>query len=118
MSGFSNHLFFPRPAFVSKFTKLKDQWQSAAWGVQRRKSEANGLVRQWQYFTTSEEALLLFLTDTNHLLSALKSQNCYSLYQARSLIHELKVMHAEWQCESDRVVITWSVPSPQVLCFL
>uniref|UniRef100_A0A671DRX2 Nesprin-2 n=2 Tax=Rhinolophus ferrumequinum TaxID=59479 RepID=A0A671DRX2_RHIFE len=86
-----------RPEFVSKFTKLKDQWQSAAWVVQRRKSETNGLVRQWQYFTTSEEALLRFLTDTNHLLSAVKSQNCYSLYQARSLIHELKNKEIHFQ---------------------
>lgn len=104
MSGFSNHLFFPRPEFVSKFTKLKDQWQSAAQGIRQRRREVDGLVRQWQYFTTSEEDLHHFLTDTSHVLSAVKSQDCYSLCQTRSLIHELKVVHAQSQCENDRVV--------------
>ncbi|KAM5245078.1 nesprin-2 isoform 4-T7 [Hipposideros larvatus] len=86
-----------RPEFVSKFTQLKDQWQSAARGIRQRKREVDGLVRQWQYFTTSEEALLRFLTDTSHLLSAVKSQDCYSLYQTRSLIHELKNKEIHFQ---------------------
>lgn len=92
LSGFSNHLFFPRPEFVSKFMKLKDRWQHAAQSIRQRKSDVDGLVRQWRYFTTSVELLLRFLADTSHLLSAVKSQNCYSLYQTRGLIHELKVV--------------------------
>lgn len=95
MSGFSNHLFFPRPEFISKFTKLKDQWQSAAQSIRQRKSDINGLVGQWRYFTTSVEDLLRFLTDTCHLLSAVKSQDCYSLQQTRRLIRELKVVRAQ-----------------------
>uniref|UniRef100_A0A8C0K488 Spectrin repeat containing nuclear envelope protein 2 n=1 Tax=Canis lupus dingo TaxID=286419 RepID=A0A8C0K488_CANLU len=61
-----------RPEFISKFTKLKDQWQSAAQGIQQRKSDIDGLVGQWQYFTTSVDNLLRFLTNTCHLLSASK----------------------------------------------
>ncbi|XP_019487654.1 PREDICTED: nesprin-2 [Hipposideros armiger] len=86
-----------RPEFVSKFTQLKDQWQSAARGVRQRKREVDGLGRQWQYFATSEDTLLRFLTDTSHLLSAVKSQDCYSLYQTRSLIHELKNKEIHFQ---------------------
>ncbi|XP_066128936.1 nesprin-2 isoform X3 [Saccopteryx bilineata] len=89
-----------RPEFVSKLTKLRAQWQSAAQRVRQRKSVVGGLVRQWQYFTSSEEDLLRFLTDTSHLLSAVKSQDCYSLSQTRRLIHKLKnkEIHFErWQ---------------------
>ncbi|KAK2504700.1 hypothetical protein MC885_007649 [Smutsia gigantea] len=86
-----------RPEFVSKFMKLKDQWQRAAQSIRQRKSDINGLVRQWRYFTTSVEHLLHFLTDTSHLLSAVKSQDCYSLYQTRSLIHELKSKETHFQ---------------------
>lgn len=92
MSEFSNHLFPPRPEFVWKFTRLKEQWQSAAQGVRQRKSDVDELVRQWRSFTTSEGDLLRFLADTSHLLSAVKSQDCHSLHQTRSLIHELKVV--------------------------
>ncbi|KAM7157907.1 nesprin-2 [Molossus nigricans] len=79
-----------RPEFVSKFAKLKAQWQSAARSVRQRKSAVAGLVRQWQRFSTSEEDLLRFLADTSHLLSAVRSQDCYGLCRTRSLIHELK----------------------------
>ncbi|ELK04480.1 Nesprin-2 [Pteropus alecto] len=82
--------FSPRLGFVSKFAKLKNQWQSAARGIRQRKREVDGLVRQWQYFTTSKEDLHRFLADASHVLSAVKSQDCYNLCQTRSLIHELK----------------------------
>lgn len=82
--------FFPRPEFVSGFSKLSDQWQRAARGVQQRKCDISRLVTQWRFFTTSVEDLLRFLTDTGHLLSAVKEQECYSLCQTRRLIHELK----------------------------
>ncbi|XP_073098376.1 nesprin-2 isoform X4 [Manis javanica] len=86
-----------RPEFVSKFMKLKDRWQHAAQSIRQRKSDVDGLVRQWRYFTTSVELLLRFLADTSHLLSAVKSQNCYSLYQTRGLIHELKGKETHFQ---------------------
>ncbi|XP_006864630.1 PREDICTED: nesprin-2 [Chrysochloris asiatica] len=86
-----------RPEFVSKFTMLKDQWQNAAQRVQQKKGDINGLVRQWQYFNASVEDLLRFLTDTSHLLSAVRSQDCYSLYQTRSLIPELKNKEISFQ---------------------
>ncbi|XP_031211612.1 nesprin-2 isoform X2 [Mastomys coucha] len=79
-----------RPEFVSGFSKLSDQWQRAARGVQQRKCDISRLVTQWRFFTTSVEDLLRFLTDTGHLLSAVKEQECYSLCQTRRLIHELK----------------------------
>ncbi|XP_039098054.1 nesprin-2 isoform X2 [Hyaena hyaena] len=79
-----------RLEFVSKFTKLKERWQSAAQSVRQRKSHIDGLVGQWRYFTTSVEDLLRFLTNTGHLLSAVKSQDCHSLHQIRRLIRELK----------------------------
>ncbi|EPY86170.1 hypothetical protein CB1_000324016 [Camelus ferus] len=89
-----------RPEFVSKFARLKEQWQSATQGVRQRKSEVDGLVRQWQYFTTSERDLLHFLSDTGHLLSAVKCQDHHSLHQTRSLVRELqnKEIHFQrWQ---------------------
>ncbi|XP_051003413.1 nesprin-2 [Acomys russatus] len=79
-----------RPEFVSEFSKLSDQWQSAARGVQQRKCDIDRLVTQWQFFTTSVEDLLRVLTDTGHLLAALKEQDRYSPCQTRRLIHELK----------------------------
>ncbi|XP_028645647.1 nesprin-2-like isoform X2 [Grammomys surdaster] len=79
-----------RPEFVSDFSTLSDQWQRAARGVQQRKCDIGRLVTQWRFFTTSVEDLLRFLTDTGHLLSAVKEQHCYSLCQTRRLIHELK----------------------------
>ncbi|XP_022426107.2 nesprin-2 isoform X3 [Delphinapterus leucas] len=86
-----------RPEFVWKFTRLKERWQSAAQGVRQRKSDIDELVRQWQYFTTSEGDLLHLLAYTSHLLSAVKSQDCYSLHQTRSLIHELKNKEIHFQ---------------------
>lgn len=86
--------FLPRPEFVSEFSTLSDQWQRAAQGVQQRKCAIGRLVTLWRFFTTSVEDLLRFLTDTGHLLSAVKEQDCYSLCHTRRLIHELKVcMH-------------------------
>lgn len=86
--------FFPRPEFVSEFSTLSDQWQRATRGVQQRKCDIGRLVTQWRFFTTSVEDLLRLLTDTGHLLSAVKEQDCHSLCQTRRLVHELKVcMH-------------------------
>ncbi|XP_026635286.1 nesprin-2 isoform X2 [Microtus ochrogaster] len=79
-----------RPEFVSEVSKLSDGWQSAARGVQQRKGDIDRQVARWQFFTTSVEDLLRFLADTGHLLSAMKKQDCHSLYQTRRLIHELK----------------------------
>ncbi|XP_040598842.1 nesprin-2 isoform X2 [Mesocricetus auratus] len=79
-----------RPEYVSEVSKLSDQWQNAARGVQQRKRDVDRLVTQWRFFTTSVEDLLRFLTDTGHLLSAVREQDCYSLCQTRRLIHELK----------------------------
>ncbi|KAL1790760.1 nesprin-2 isoform X2 [Sigmodon hispidus] len=89
-----------RPEFASEVSKLSDQWQSAAQGIQQRKCDVDRLVTQWQFFTTSVEDLLRFLTDTSHLLSAVKDQDCYSLYQTRLLIYKLKnkeVRVQRWQ---------------------
>uniref|UniRef100_A0A2K6FJQ6 Nesprin-2 n=1 Tax=Propithecus coquereli TaxID=379532 RepID=A0A2K6FJQ6_PROCO len=86
-----------RPEFVSEFSKLTDRWQSAARGVRQRKGDIDELVRRWQYFTTSVEDLLRFLADTSHLLSAVKGQDRHSLYQTRSLIHELKNKEIHFQ---------------------
>ncbi|KAM6202620.1 nesprin-2 [Rhynchocyon petersi] len=86
-----------RPEFVSQVTMLKDRWQSAAQRVQQRKGAIDRLVRQWQYFSASMEDLLRFLTNTNHLLSAVRSQDCYSLCQTRNLIHALKSKEVYFQ---------------------
>ncbi|XP_006142459.1 nesprin-2 isoform X5 [Tupaia chinensis] len=86
-----------RPEFVLEFSKLVEQWQGAARRVRQRKRDVDGLVRQWQYFTTSVEDLLHFLTDTSHLLSAVRCQDCYSLHQTRSLTHELKNKEIHFQ---------------------
>ncbi|XP_053529343.1 nesprin-2 isoform X1 [Artibeus jamaicensis] len=94
-----------RPEFISKFMKLKAQWQSAVQRVRQRKSAVTGLARQWQCFTTSED-LLRFLTATGHLLSAVKSQDCYSLCQARSLIHELKNKEIHFERQQTTYALT------------
>nr|XP_045011461.1 nesprin-2 isoform X3 [Jaculus jaculus] len=86
-----------RSEFVSEFSKLADQWQSAAQDVGQRKCDIDGLVRRWRCFTSSVEDLLRFLTDTGHLLSAVKGQDCFSLYQARRLIRELKNKEIHFQ---------------------
>ncbi|XP_047397719.1 nesprin-2 isoform X2 [Sciurus carolinensis] len=86
-----------RPEFVLEFSKLTDHWQSAAQGVRQRKSDIDQLVGQWLYFTSSTKDLLHFLANTSHMLSAVKDQDCYSLYQSRSLIHELKNKEIHFQ---------------------
>ncbi|XP_076978529.1 nesprin-2 isoform X1 [Tamandua tetradactyla] len=86
-----------RPEFVSRVATLKDQWQSAARRVRQRKGGVDGLVAQWQYFTASLENLVRFLTNTSHLLLAIKSQDHYSLCQTRSLLHELKNKEIHFQ---------------------
>ncbi|XP_070274716.1 nesprin-2 isoform X3 [Myotis yumanensis] len=89
-----------RPAFVSKFTQLKARWQSAAQSVRQRKRAVAALVRQWRCFSTPEGDLLRFLAATSQLLSAVRSQDCHSLFQTRSLIHELKnkeIRFERWQ---------------------
>ncbi|KAM5338266.1 nesprin-2 isoform 2-T2 [Glossophaga mutica] len=94
-----------RPEFISKFTKLKAQWQRAVQSVRQRKSAVAELARQWQCFSTSED-VLRFLTATSHLLSAVKSQDCYSLYQARSLIHELKNKEIHFERQQTTYALT------------
>ncbi|XP_025775123.1 nesprin-2 [Puma concolor] len=86
-----------RPEFVSKFTKLKERWQSAAQSLRQRKSHIDGLVGRWRHFTTAAEDLLRFLANTGALLSAAKSQDCHSLPQTRRLIRELKSKDIHFQ---------------------
>ncbi|XP_044915977.1 nesprin-2 isoform X3 [Felis catus] len=86
-----------RPEFVSKFTKLKERWQSAAQSLRQRKSHIDGLVGRWRHFTTAAEDLLRFLANTGPLLSAAKSQDCHSLPQTRRLIRELKSKDIHFQ---------------------
>lgn len=59
--------------------------------VQQRKKDIDGLVSQWQLFRSSLQSLNRFLDDTNSFLAAVKSQDCYSLYQLRNVIHDFKV---------------------------
>ncbi|XP_054988523.1 nesprin-2 isoform X1 [Sorex araneus] len=86
-----------RPEFVSNVLRLKDQWQAAAQGVGQRKSNIDALVKQWQSFTSPEADLLRFLTNTRHLLSTVRGQDCYSLSQARNLLQELKEKEIHFQ---------------------
>ncbi|XP_017658049.1 nesprin-2 isoform X3 [Nannospalax galili] len=94
-----------RPEFVSEFSKLLDRWQNATQGIQQKKCDINRLVRQWQYFTTSIEDLIRFLTSTSHLLSAVKGRDCYSLYQTRYLMHELKSKEIHFQRQRTTYVL-------------
>uniref|UniRef100_A0A803Y061 Spectrin repeat containing nuclear envelope protein 2 n=1 Tax=Meleagris gallopavo TaxID=9103 RepID=A0A803Y061_MELGA len=89
-----------RTEFISKLTLLKEQWQNVIWLVQQRKKDIDGLVSQWQLFRGSLQSLSRFLADTNSFLTAVKSQNCYSLYHLRNLIHDFKskaVILQRWQ---------------------
>ncbi|XP_051477330.1 nesprin-2 isoform X2 [Apus apus] len=89
-----------RTEFISKLTLLKEQWQNVIWTVQQRKKDIDGLVSQWQLFRSSLQSLSRFLDDTNSFLKAVKSQDCYSLYQLRNLIHDCKrkaVILQRWQ---------------------
>uniref|UniRef100_A0A8C0UZ05 Spectrin repeat containing nuclear envelope protein 2 n=1 Tax=Cyanistes caeruleus TaxID=156563 RepID=A0A8C0UZ05_CYACU len=79
-------------AFISKLTLLKEQWQNVIRMVQQRKKDIDGLVSQWQLFRSSLQSLNRFLDDTNSFLTAVKSQDCYSLYQLRNVIHDFKVL--------------------------
>ncbi|XP_006891859.1 PREDICTED: nesprin-2 [Elephantulus edwardii] len=95
-----------RPEFVLQFTMLKDRWQRAAQRVQQRKHDIDGLVRQWQYLSASVEDSLRFLSDTKHLLSAVSIQDCYSLYQTRSLIHAFKSKEISFQRRKPTYALT------------
>uniref|UniRef100_A0A8C2T0X3 Spectrin repeat containing nuclear envelope protein 2 n=1 Tax=Coturnix japonica TaxID=93934 RepID=A0A8C2T0X3_COTJA len=89
-----------RTEFISKLTLLKEQWQNVTWLVQQRKKDIDGLVSQWQLFRSSLRSLSRFLADTNSFLTAVKSQDCYSLYHLRNLIHDFKskaVILQRWQ---------------------
>ncbi|XP_075568151.1 nesprin-2 [Pelecanus crispus] len=89
-----------RTEFISKLTLLKEQWQNVIRMVQQRKKDIDGLVSQWQLFRSSLRSLSRFLADTNGFLIAVKSQDCYSLYQLRNLIHDFKskaVVLQRWQ---------------------
>ncbi|XP_054681925.1 nesprin-2 isoform X1 [Grus americana] len=89
-----------RTEFISKLTLLKEQWQNVIRMVQQRKKDIDGLVSQWQLFKSSMRSLSRFLADTNSFLLAVKSQDCYSLYQLRNLIHCFKskaVILQRWQ---------------------
>ncbi|XP_063255607.1 nesprin-2 [Prinia subflava] len=89
-----------RTEFISKLTLLKEQWQNVIRMVQQRKKDIDGLVSQWQLFRSSLQSLNRFLGDTNSFLAAVKSQDCYSLYQLRNVIHDFKskvVILQRWQ---------------------
>ncbi|XP_061854786.1 nesprin-2 isoform X2 [Colius striatus] len=89
-----------RTEFISKLTLLKEQWQNVIRMVQQRKKDIDGLVSQWQLFRSSLQSLTRFLADTNSFLLPVKSQDCYSLYQLRNLIHDFKnqaVTFQRWQ---------------------
>uniref|UniRef100_A0A4X2LQP5 Nesprin-2 n=1 Tax=Vombatus ursinus TaxID=29139 RepID=A0A4X2LQP5_VOMUR len=79
-----------RTEFVVKLTMLKERWQDAARRAQQRRITINELVKEWRRFSASLQNLTNFLTDTDHFLSAVKSQDSYGLCQIRSLIHDLK----------------------------
>ncbi|XP_044291548.1 nesprin-2 isoform X3 [Varanus komodoensis] len=79
-----------RTEFISKLTLLKGQWQSVVRRAQQRKSEIDGLVKQWQNFATSLKDLTKFLADTNSFLAAVKKQDKYSLRQLRNVHLDFK----------------------------
>ncbi|XP_039390571.1 nesprin-2 isoform X4 [Mauremys reevesii] len=89
-----------RTEFISKLTLLKEQWQSVIRMVQQRKKDIDGLVKQWQHFRVSQQNLTNFLTCTNNFIAAVKSQDGYSLYHLRNLIHDFKnkeILLQRWQ---------------------
>ncbi|XP_072485533.1 nesprin-2 isoform X2 [Notamacropus eugenii] len=79
-----------RTEFVVKLTMLKERWQDATRKAQQRRIAINERVKEWRRFSASLQNVTHFLTDTDHFLSAVKSQDSYSLCQIRSLIHDLK----------------------------
>ncbi|KAH0620304.1 hypothetical protein JD844_020517 [Phrynosoma platyrhinos] len=92
--------FLQQTEFISKLTMLKEQWQSVIHMAQKRKSEIDSLVKQWQKFTTSLQDLTKFLTDTNGFKAAVNSQDKYSLEQVRNLSHDFKnkqILLQRWQ---------------------
>ncbi|XP_074986041.1 nesprin-2 isoform X2 [Caretta caretta] len=89
-----------RTEFISKLTLLKEQWQSVVRMVQQRRKDIDGLVKQWQHFRVSQQNLTNFLTCTNNFIAAVKSQDSYSLYHLRNLIHDFKnkdILLQRWQ---------------------
>ncbi|XP_034623710.1 nesprin-2 isoform X2 [Trachemys scripta elegans] len=89
-----------RTEFISKLTLLKEQWQSVIRMVWQRKKDIDGLVKQWQHFRVSQQNLTNFLTCTNNFIAAVKSQDGYSLYHLRNLIHDFKnkeILLQRWQ---------------------
>uniref|UniRef100_A0A672UCE7 Spectrin repeat containing nuclear envelope protein 2 n=1 Tax=Strigops habroptila TaxID=2489341 RepID=A0A672UCE7_STRHB len=90
----------PGTEFISKLTLLKEQWQNVIRMVQQRKIDIDGRMSQWQLFKSSLQSLSRLLDDTNGFLVAVKSQDCYSLYQLRILIYDCKakaVILQRWQ---------------------
>uniref|UniRef100_A0ABM5FBV7 Nesprin-2 isoform X3 n=1 Tax=Pogona vitticeps TaxID=103695 RepID=A0ABM5FBV7_9SAUR len=79
-----------RAEFISKLTRLKEQWQNIILRAQKRKSEIDGLVKLWQKFTASLQDLTKFLTDTNIFIVVMKNQDKNSLHQVRNLSHDFK----------------------------
>uniref|UniRef100_A0A672UAW2 Spectrin repeat containing nuclear envelope protein 2 n=1 Tax=Strigops habroptila TaxID=2489341 RepID=A0A672UAW2_STRHB len=91
---------FTETEFISKLTLLKEQWQNVIRMVQQRKIDIDGRMSQWQLFKSSLQSLSRLLDDTNGFLVAVKSQDCYSLYQLRILIYDCKakaVILQRWQ---------------------
>ncbi|KAM6073754.1 nesprin-2 [Chlamydotis macqueenii] len=89
-----------RTEFISKLTLLKEQWQNVTRLVQQRKKDIDGLVSQWQLFRSSRQSLSRFLADRKSFFAAVKSQDCYSPYELRNLIHDFKSKAAvlqRWQ---------------------
>ncbi|XP_042310386.1 nesprin-2 isoform X2 [Sceloporus undulatus] len=89
-----------RTEFISRLTMLKQQWQSVIHMAQKRKSEVDRFAKQWQKFTTSLQDLTKFLRDTSGFISAMKSQDKYSLDQVRNLSHDVKnkqILLQRWQ---------------------
>ncbi|KAM9013927.1 nesprin-2 [Ara ararauna] len=89
-----------RTEFISKLTLLKAQWQNVIRMVQQRKMDIDGRMNQWQLFKSSLQSLSRLLDDTNSFLVAVKSQDCYSLYQLRILVYDCKakaVILQRWQ---------------------
>lgn len=83
MSEFSNHLFPPRPEFVWKFTRLKEQWQSAAQGVTPEEERHSMSWCASGPGPSPPPRGPAPLPRRHHLLSAVKSQDCHSLHQAK-----------------------------------
>ncbi|XP_030307946.1 nesprin-2 [Calypte anna] len=96
-----------RTEFISKLTLLKEQWQNIIRMVQQRKKEIDELVSQWQLFRSSMQSLSRFLEDTNSFLEAVKSQDYYSFFQLRNLIHDCKskaMILQRWQVMNSLII--------------